>query len=158
MANEAIKNSLMKSLSGEGDGKSIQAAQLKQTIITNSLLSDMLNIQVKQFRLEEKKFAFEKKQLSKQKLAAQSSLIKQQRGPQPKTGKGSFLGKGFNWQDALLGLTVGGLMLGPAAADLLQRELEKAAEKARGRIQKAVDRTSTAIDKAYKRADRVWQR
>jgi len=64
---------------GGGDG-SIAAAQLKQHMITNSLLSDLVRTQREQLKLDSSRLILEKKMISLRKMQDQENKIEEQGG------------------------------------------------------------------------------
>ena len=63
---------------GSTKDKSIGAAQLKQQMITNSLLSDLVRTQREQLKLDGKRLQLEKKMITLRKMQAQENEIEQQ--------------------------------------------------------------------------------
>ena len=59
---------------GKGDG-TIAAAQLKQQMITNSLLSDLVRTQREQLKLDGKRLQLEQKMISLRKMQEQENKL-----------------------------------------------------------------------------------
>ena len=62
----------------------IQAASVKQQMVTNALLNDLVNLQTQTLKLQRSRLALENKMISKGKFAAQETAIEKQRKAGPR--------------------------------------------------------------------------
>ena len=110
---------------GDGDG-TIAAAQLKQHMITNSLLSDLVRTQREQLKLDGQRLILEKKMISLRKMQDQENKIEEQVGFKlGQKGGGSPGGSGkFNLPAVnLRNLGLLGLLFGPEILRRLQNQV-----------------------------------
>lgn len=117
--------------SSEKDG-TIAAAQLKQHMITNSLLSDLVRTQREQLKVDGQRLLLEKKMISLRKMQDQENKIEEQggfklgqRGGSSPGGSGRFNLPAVNLRN--LGLL--GLLFGPEILRRLQNQVLSSAPK-----------------------------
>tara|TARA_B100001996_G_scaffold292031_1_gene232230 strand:- start:6823 stop:9507 length:2685 start_codon:yes stop_codon:yes gene_type:complete len=128
------------------DNDSISAASLKQHMITNSLLSDLVNIQTEQLKLNKQYFVFEQKNLRSQAFARQETGIERQSGGGPgliRSAGGKGIGTGG------LGVMDAALLAALFGPELLRRFTQKLDEKARGtlaKVNEVWDKFTPSID------------
>ena len=131
-------NPLAGSSNGAGQSVHIAKASVKAQMVTNSILSDMLNIQVKQLKIDQDRLKLDRQALNAAKFANQAGQIKKQQTMLGGKTKGIGADKKFKWQDLILPAAV----LGPIIAD----EIGKALRGLNNRIGSQVDRIVNNIN------------
>ena len=137
-------NPLAGSSNGAGQSVYIAKASVAQQIVTNSILSRIEKIQIKQLKVDQDRLKADKKALADAKYANQAGQIKKQQtmlgGKANAWGSGADKKK-WKWQDLILPAAV----LGPIIAD----EIGKALRGLNNRIGSQVDRIVNNINNTW---------